>query len=184
MTDQLYNASMNGRMAYTIMCVEAYLVNKHPERDWTIISKLMWKATSMNWADWSELYSTVIPDVFLQYKQYSAADMGAAISSQEFYIVKELYSGITDGCEDDPEDELNIILNKPFDMAMVYEGTVIGDGKESIKIIRGAEQILKNNRIALPDYSKVLFSSVEERNGWGNDFNGEYLSIVLNSKPD
>ena len=184
MTNQLYNVSMNGRMAYVIMCVEAYLVNKYHEKDWTIISKLMWKATSMNWADWSDLYSTIIPDVFLQYEQYSAADMGKALSNQEFNTVKELYDGITDGCEDDPGDELNIILNKPFDMAMVYEGTVIGDGKESVKIIRKTEQILKNNGIALPDYSKVLFSSIEERNGWGNDFYGEYLSIVLSKEPD
>lgn len=179
MTNKLKYVSMNGRMAYVIMCVELYLVKKYPDRDWTIISKLLWKATSMNWADWTDLYSSVIPDVFLQYEQYSATDMGNSISEKEFYVLKKTYEGITNGREDDPEDELNVILNKPFDIAMIYEGTIIGDGKESFKIIDKTERILKDNRITLPDYSKVLFSSIEERNGWGNDFYGEYLSIIL-----
>lgn len=65
-------------------------------------------------------------------------------------------------------------------MAMVYEGSVIGDGKESIRIIEESESILKKNGISPPDYSKVLFSSSKELNGWGNVFDGRYLSIILN----
>ena len=65
-------------------------------------------------------------------------------------------------------------------MAMVYEGTVIGDGKESLEIIANAEKILVRHRIVLPDYTKVLFSSSNELNGWGNDFDGRFLSIILN----
>ena len=72
------------------------------------------------------------------------------------------------------------MLNKPFEMAMVYEGTVIGDGQESFGIIEKAEKVLALNGIALPDYTKVLFSSASELNGWGNDFDGEYLSVILN----
>ena len=85
-------------------------------------------------------------------------------------------------CEDDPADEVNYMLNKPFEMAMVYEGTVIGDGKESLMIIEKAENVLKKNGIVLPDYTKVLFSSSDEHNGWGNDFDGRYLSIILNKE--
>ena len=53
-----------------------------------------------------------------------------ALSVEEFAKVKNLYFGITEGIEDDPNDEVNYMLNKPFEMAMVYEGTVIDDGKE------------------------------------------------------
>ncbi len=40
--------SMNGRMAYLIMCVENFLATKYPEKDWSFVSDIMWKATSTN----------------------------------------------------------------------------------------------------------------------------------------
>lgn len=179
MTNKLDPVSMNGRMAYVIMCVEAYLTNKYAGRDWTIISRKMWSATSMNWADWSDMFSSVIPDVLLQYREYSVEEFDSTLSEKEYRLLKELYEGITEGNEADPDDELNYILNKPFEMATVYEGTIIGDGKESFEIIDETEKILLRNGIDLPDYKKVLFSSVAELNGWGNDFNGERLSVII-----
>lgn len=178
--NKLLNVSMNGRMAYVIMCVERFLINKYPERDWTIVSKKMWKATSTNWADWAEMFSSVIPNVLLQYSEYNSDNFSGSLSKDDFIKLKELYFGITKGIEDDPDDELNYMLNKPFDMAMIYEGTVIGDGKESFSIIKKTEEILSRNGIELPDYTKVLFSSSNELNGWGNDFDGEFLSVILN----
>ena len=47
-------------------------------------------------------------------------------------------------------------------MAMVYEGTTIGDGQESLSIIEHAEAILLSQDIELPDYTKVLFSKSSE----------------------
>ena len=65
-------------------------------------------------------------------------------------------------------------------MAMVYDGARIGDGKQSLEIIDNAENVLTSREIALPDYTKVSFSSGAELNGWGNDFDGRFLSIILN----
>ena len=180
MDNGLFTVSMNGRMAYTIMCVEAFLKAEHPEKDWTFVSELMWKATSSNWGEWPVEYSTIIPDVLLQYNEYDSDGLGSCLTEEVFTTLKELYSGITDGVEDDPSDEVNYMLNKPYEMAMVYEGTSIGDGQESFRIISNAEEILKKHGIPLPDYRKVLFSSSREKNGWGNDFDGRYLSIILN----
>ena len=171
--------SMNGRMAYVIMCVENFLAARYPERDWSLVSEIMWKATSTNWGEWPEEYSTVIPDVLLQYEEYDREELGEVLSEKEFLSLKALYSGITEGAEDDPADEVNYMLNKPYEMAMVYEGTIIGDGQESLDIISAAEDVLKKNGIAIPDYKKVAFSSSKELNGWGNDFDGRYLSIIL-----
>ena len=179
MKNKLYSVSMNGRMAYTIMCVEAYLQAKYPEKDWTIVSEIMWKATSTNWGNWVDEFSIIIPDVFMQYKNYDIEEMGYYLNKNQFLELRKLYKGITTGLEDNPEDEVNYMLNKPYEMAMVYEGTVIGDGQESFDIISNAEAILNKYKITLPDYKKVLFSSKEELNGWGNDFDGKYLSIIL-----
>ena len=171
--------SMNGRMAYVIMCVEKYLVTTFPDKDWTVLSNRMWKATSENWGDWPEEFSICIPDVFLQYDEYDRQELNDVLSEGEYRVLKALYRGITEGREDDPSDEVNYMLNKPYEMAMVYEGTVIGDGKEAVDIITDAERVLIRHGIALPDHSKVQFSSIKELNGWGNDFDGRFLSIIL-----
>ena len=179
MANKMKNISMNGKMAYVIMCVEAFLTQKYPEKDWTLVSEKMWKATSENWAEWTDSYCSVVPDVMLQYQEYDKDELESSLSKAEFSTLKKLYSGITEGIEDDPSDQLNYILNKPFELAMVYEGTAIGNGKKAYTIIEQTESILKSNGINLPDYSKVLFSKSDELNGWGYDFDGRFLSVIL-----
>ena len=179
MNDRFNKISMNGRMAYVIMCVEAYLKKTYPDRDWKLVASAMWKATNNNWGDWTDLYCGFIPEVLCQYDNYDEDDLGSSYTEAQFNTLKNLYSGITEGREDDPTDELNYVLNKPLEMAMVYEGTGIGDGSESVEIINSLEEILIKHHIVLPDYNKISFSSIEELNGWGNDFDGEFLSIIL-----
>lgn len=178
--NKLSEVSMNGRMAYTIMCVEKFLATKYSNRDWSLVAREMWKSTKEYWNKFSDEFCEIIPDVFLTYDSYDESDFKNYFAQEEFNALKELYAGITEGKEDDSEDEVNFMINKPFEMAMVYEGTEIGDGQESLKIIEEAEKILGKNSIPLPDYTKVLFSGVDELNGWGNDFDGTYLSIILN----
>ncbi|MBR6913523.1 MAG: hypothetical protein IKN34_06935, partial [Treponema sp.] len=125
-----------------------------------------------------DAFCELLPEIFLTYDSYNE-DLAKAISEEEFKIIKLLYTGITTGNEDTLEDEINFMLNKPYEMAMVYEGTVIGDGHESFDIIENTEKILAKYNIELPDYTKVLFSSISEKNGWGNHFDGSFLSIIL-----
>jgi len=170
--------SMNGRMAYLIMCVEAFLVNKYPNRNWTLIAEAMWNATSNNWGDWPDYYSAFIPSVLFEYDKYNT-ELASSFSEEDYLNILALYDGITDGLEDDLSDEVSFMINLPYEMAMIYEGTTIGDGEDSYEIIRTAENILSKNNIPFPDYEKLTFSSFEELNGWGNDFDGRYLSIII-----
>ncbi|MDO5295544.1 MAG: hypothetical protein Q4F00_02730 [bacterium] len=179
MFHKLAQVSMNGRMAYTIMCVEAFLVNQYPDRDWHLIAEKMWAATTTNWGDWPDMYCCYLPEIILPEQDYDRKYFGPYMTQQEFEQLKAFYSGITEGREDDPTDEVNYMLNKPFEMAMVYEGTCIGDGHESFEIIDEAEKVLKDHHIALPDHNLVKFSPSSEFNGWGNDFDGTHLSIIL-----
>lgn len=180
MNVNLSNISMNGRMAYTIMCVEAFLKATHPDRDWTLLSTKMWEATSSNWGDWPDMFCGYIPHVLFQYDTYDADDLESSMTEQEFYIMKNTYNGITIGDEDNPNDEVDFVIKKPFEISMVYEGTTIGDGYESLEIIAELENVLSSHGIPLPDYRKVEFSSIKELNGWGHDFDGRYLSVLLN----
>ena len=177
--NKLADISMNGRMAYTIMCVEAYLVSKYPDRDWTIVSREMWKATNEYWDIFYDAFCELLPEIFLTYDSYNE-DLAKSISEEEFKIIKQLYAGITTGSEDESNDEFAQMIRKPFDFCMAYEGTGIGDGSEGYAIRKEAEKILTENGIPLPDYHKVEFSSYTELNGWGNDFDGRPLSVILN----
>ena len=146
---------MTGRMAYIVMCIEKYLIIKYPDRDWRTLSKVLWKSTSMNWGDWAELYSNYIPDVILQYDAYDSDEFAAYIDENTFSFIKALYSGITSGNEDDPTDIVNTLLNLPHEMAMVYEGTTIGDGRECLSIIEHAEAILLSQDIGVVDQMRA-----------------------------
>ncbi|ORX82071.1 hypothetical protein BCR32DRAFT_4648 [Anaeromyces robustus] len=171
--------SMVGRMAYVIMCVERFLVAVYPEKDWKLIAKKMWKATSHNWGDWPIEFYEIFPEFIFSTNGYNSEEY-EYISEDEYHIVLDLYNDITSESKNDMFDTLKYILKQPFEMAMVYEGTVIGDGKESIKIIENSESVLLKNNIALPDGNCLKFSSFSQRNGWGDDFEGEKLSIILN----
>ena len=168
-------------MAYVIMCVEAWLQVTYPDRDWAIVSETMWKATEINWGDWADIYVGYIPHVLLSYEEYGE-DLSESFSEDIYNNLIKLYSGITSGNEDDPDDVLDYMLTKPHEMAMVYEGTRIGDGHESIEIIEKLEMVLNNNGIPLPDYQRLYFSNYEQLHGWGNNFDGRFLSIVLSKQ--
>lgn len=165
MSNRLTPVSMTGRMAYVVMCIEKYLIIKYPDRDWRTLSKVLWKSTSMNWGDWAELYSNYIPDVILQYDAYDSDEFADYMEENTFSFIKALYSGITSGNEDDSTDIVNTLLNLPHEMAMVYEGTTIGDGQESLSIIEHAEAILLSQDIELPDYTTSFLKHPSEMVG-------------------
>ena len=93
--------------------------------------------------------------------------------------LKQLYSGITEGREWDPADPVSYLLSIPYEMLSWYEGTNFGKGDESYRFIEDAESMLQQFGIPLPDHSKVSFSSIDDLCGWGNYFDGSFLSIVL-----
>ena len=65
--DNLKTVSMNGRMAYSIMCVEKYLISIYPERDWNALARKMWDVTNMPWDDWSERFIEIIPQYLFEF---------------------------------------------------------------------------------------------------------------------
>ena len=168
-------------MAYVIMCIEAWLQAAYPDRDWTIVSEAMWKATEMNWGNWTEIYAGYIPHVLFSYEEYGS-DPAESFSEDVYIALKKLYAGITSGNEEDPGDTLDYMLTKPHEMAMVYEGTGIGDGHESIEIIEDVERVLDNRGIPLPDCKRLYFSDYGQIHGWGNSFDGRSLSVILSKQ--
>jgi len=64
---------------------------------------------------------------------------------------------------------------------MIYSYTSIPrKGKECSDLVKQAIKILEDNDIDLPKIKDVAFSPFEEKNGWGEPFDGTKLSCILN----
>ena len=173
------SVSFFGRLAYIIMCVERFLVTMHPDRDWTLLAEKLWLGTSMSLDQWNDLMCAVVPHNIL-HSDYDLDYGDDDITREEYLTLKKLYSGISKGKEGDPTDSVSYMIDIPHDMTMWYEGTSFGKGVESYEYIEEAESMLQKYGIPLPDHTKVAFSSIKEFYGWGNYFDGRFLSIVLN----
>ncbi|WP_026653684.1 hypothetical protein [Butyrivibrio proteoclasticus] len=177
--EQLSNISMNGRMAYSIMCIENYLLSKYSDRDWSLLAKKMWAATNMPWDEWDERFMEVIPKYLFEFNNYQEAGF-EFISEDEYHQFVSLYNGITDGSTEDISDPVNYMLLCLHQIQDIYAYTNIpGNGDECLNIVEKMTAILAKEHIDLPPIDQIRFSSFDQRHGWGDYFEGEYLSIIL-----
>lgn len=164
--------SMNGRMAYLILCVELYVKTLYPDKDWSVLSKWMWGATSEYWDEWDSKFMEIIPEFLYEFDSYKESDF-ECISEDEYDYFTSLFDGLS--------DEFNSMLLKLHELQQVYcYESIPGNGADASKIVVDACGILEANHIDLPNLEKVSFSRFSEKDGWGNDFDGTKLSIILN----
>ncbi len=170
-TSDFDNISMNGRMAYSILCIEAFLLNQYPNDDWSILSKLLWKSTSSLWDEWDGKFMEIIPEYLFEKSTYEESDF-EEISKEEYDQFSVLFREKT--------DIINRLLLKIQDLYEVYcYSSIPGTGCEASQIVLDIVDILETNNITPPDIGLVQFSQFSEKNGWGNSFNGESLSLIL-----
>ena len=177
--ESFYNISMNGRMAYAILCIEKYVSTLYPDKDWSPLSKKMWEVTCESWDEWIDTFIEVIPQYLFEFDSYEESDF-ENLTKDEYELFVELFSGVSDGEYDDCSDKVGYIINSLKLLEEVYAySTVPTVGEESIDIILSICAVLESDNVEVPPVELVEFSSFEERNGWGNQFNGEDLSIIL-----
>jgi len=170
-TSDFDNISMNGRMAYAILCIEKYLISEYPNEDWSELSRIMWGATSMYWDEWDDKFIEIIPQYLFEFKTYEEAAF-EVITEEEYNSFVALLK--------DKSDIVNQLLMKLQELHEVYcYSSVPGSGKEASDIVLDVCSILEQAGIPLPDINIVSFSHFSEKDGWGNDFEGEPLSLVL-----
>ncbi|WP_026522283.1 hypothetical protein [Butyrivibrio sp. VCB2001] len=177
--EQLASISMNGRMAYGIMCVEQFLLSLYPDRDWTILSEQMWPVTNMFWDEWNERFMEIIPKYLFEFENYKEAEF-EYLSENDYAEFVKLYSGISDGEKEDVSDPVNFLLLALYRIEEVYAyASIPGKGEECLDILDEMMSVLNDASVQLPDVNKVAFSSFDEKNGWGESFEGRDLSFVL-----
>ena len=121
--------------------------------------------------EWYYRYMEILPEYLYEFDNYKDAAFD--------YLSEDDYSYYADFMRDIDKNMEELIVI-PADISMVYCYTEIpGEGKESIALVNKAIEILKDNNIDLPDPTMVEFSSFDEKNGWGESFDGAKLSTIL-----
>ncbi len=158
-------------MAFLILCVEKYVIAKHPETDWSVLSEWMWKATSEPWDEWDDRFMEIIPEFLFEFDSYDEAEFDN-LTAEEYKTFTTLFSS--------RDKDLNALLLKLHELQQVYCYEAIPEnGVAAINIVLEACKILEQNNIPLPEISSIAFSSFSEKNGWGEDFDGTNLSLIL-----
>ena len=172
-TQDLNNISMNGRMAYSILCIEKYLLTKYQNDDWSILSNEMWKATSSYWDEWDETFLEIIPEYLFEFKSYEESDFE--------YLTKEKYNSFV-SLLNNKSSEINEMLMSLHKLCEIYSfSSIPQNGQKASEIVIRLCNILESNNIPLPNIDTVSFSIFTEKNGWGNNFDGTKLSLILNN---
>lgn len=166
------NISMNGRMAYAILCIEKYLKEKFPDNNWDELSKLMWEVTSIYWDEWDNKFIEVIPEYLFEFNTYAESGFEE--------ISEEEYNSFVMLLKDKPATVNNLLMSLHRIQEVYCYSSIPDNGKEASQIVLDICGILEQNNVALPDINAVTFSSFSERDGWGNKFDGTKLSLNLN----
>lgn len=174
-TNQFKQVSLVGRIAYGIMCAEYYAKATYPDKDWTPLFKNMWAITNAQyWDEWANKYIEVIPEYLFEFPTYEASDF-EYLSKPEYDVFTKLQRNTS--------PLWNNILKKIYEMEEIYAySTIPGIGLESISILSEIIKILDEAGIQLPPIEKVAFSHFEEREGWGEHFDGSQLSTIISPK--
>ena len=165
------NISLGGRLAYMIMCFEKFVLTKYPNHNYRKLFTELWKGTSENdWATLVDMVFDIMPIYFFENDHYVKENY-SWLKEEDYDYYREIVSNIP---------EMEIILQAFKEFLYAYEGTPIkGTGQEATKQMFVLINLLESNNIELQNPSLVDFSKFEERNGWGNTFDGTRLSIVL-----
>lgn len=163
--------SLRGRIAYAIMCIEAYLKSEYPKKNWMILSQKMWEATNSPLEEWFFSFGEFIPEFVFEFPDYESSDF-EYISKVDYYALIELYNGVN--------SDVNELLMLLDTIVQLYLYTAIpGIEKDSIDVLKKIEKYLISRKVMLPNLQKISFSKFNESNGWGNYFDGTKLSIIL-----
>lgn len=174
----LRKLSMTGRFCYLFMCVEAYLVARFPELDWTPVAKRCWQWTKDYWDNGWEIYSAVIPEFLFEYEGYEKTNVvnySGTLTERDYWELTTLLSALTSGS---PEDEINQLLMLPIEYSNLCEGASLAWASDhTMGVFRDMHQLLFKHDIPLPDISKIQHMPAGD--GWGGFVDSEYLSIII-----
>ena len=172
--------SLTGRLCYLFMCIEKYLVTCYPDRDWTPVAQRCWQWTNVYWNEGLDTYEPVVPYYLLEFDNYEEAnrrEFDGNLPEKDYLILKKLFEGIADGSL---EDEINQVLMLPTDFNHVCECSDFSSADEpTLEILQKMQQFLSLHNITAPDVNAVKHMTADQKGGWGDFVDSQYLAIIL-----
>ena len=168
-----YNISIRGMVAYCNMCLENYILDVYPDRDFAPILRLAWAIVGdEGYIDQeADRYMEVIPEYLFEFDDYEEAEF-ENLTKEEFDELRALL---------DPDDEvLDLVMHRVYDVAMVY--AYIGlptPPREAVDFVWDVVGCLNEHGVPLPDFELVRSFSFSEFRGWGVHISPEGLSRVI-----
>ena len=160
-------------VAYCIMCLENYLLDRYPDRDFSPILKLAWDIVGPEgYIDQSaDLYMEVIPEYLYEFDDYEAAEF-EHLTPAEFDEFRRLLA------PDDPT--LDLLMHRIYDIAMKYAYVGLPNPpKEAIGLAWEVVGALRQSGVDLPDFDCVRSFSFDQFHGWGEYISPAGLSRIL-----
>lgn len=174
------NISMTGRMCYMFMCIERYLINRYPEKDWSVVADRLWNWTEEYWNEAQDKSDQIIPEYIYEFNSYEKVNsrcFEGELSEDLYNQLMKLYDGITTG---DSEDEINQVLFTTVEWGSYCEGAALREAiGPATGLIDYLLDILDKYQIEYPDIAKVQHLTFAEKDGWGEFCNCRHLSIIL-----
>lgn len=179
MDDKRYifsNINMHGRVCYLIMCIEKYLVNLWPEKDWSVVLERLWPwVISNDWSAARQLSDMVVPEFILEQPDYEKTNAvyDGKLSKELYDKLLELFDGITSG---DPDDEINIVIGSLGEFGNSCENTSFSGADQPVtELLERIIEILEQHSIVPPEVEVLADKSVNEAGGWGTPFDGKAI---------
>lgn len=180
-SEKLKELSLTARLIYIFMCIENYLTQCFPERNWALLAKKMWQWTNVFWEEGYDVYSVVVPEYILEFSTYEETNRNSfdgKLSEEDYAAFVGLYDGITDG---NGNSDFDNILRAPLDFGNICDSSAFAQADEkTLEIIGNVVSILKRNNVDIPSVERIAHFTADQKNGWGDFVNSEYLSVILN----
>lgn len=168
-----YNVSIRGMVAYCTMCLENYVLEAYPDRDFFPVLGLAWGIVGPEgFIDQSaDRYMEAIPEYLFEFDDYEMAEF-EHLTKGDFGKLRALLN---------PDDQvLGLIMHRIYDVAMCYAYTAVATPpREAVDLVFDVVGALRACSMPLPDLDLIRGFSFDEFDGWGVHITPEALSQVL-----
>ena len=185
------------------MCIEKYLINLYPQKDWTPVARRMWNITKdkdhLSEGSPGNSYREIVPSYIMKlykngygYDKVNSMVFEGKLEKDTYDEIRALYDGIYAG---DPDEEINKIIRLIDDFVYCckyFNSDFLHYDERTIKLCMEADSILINNGIELPDMKllepykfnrkRIELKYVERVKAFGFGVDAAHLSQILKSE--
>ncbi|MFI3255093.1 MAG: hypothetical protein R3Y63_12295 [Eubacteriales bacterium] len=171
----LKKISLRGRVAFSIRCFEYLLLDLGYDKEkWKFVLEIMWEFTNIKHLDdWTYKLNEISPDCLLEFDTYAKHDF-EYLTKEDFYYLYDLYQNM------DIDEKIIYCMEKINDIGSSHIYSCIIDyGAESFECLKEMIEFMAKNNLSLPNFTDFERFSINQSDGFGDDFDGKQLSIIL-----